>query len=320
MRKLVAITSALVALLVGLVAAPDLAAGAGATDVSASVSGAPTAVSPVGGRVVYEVVFANEGALPVVADYSDTTSNGKFIAAGSTIPAGCTTPTNGVQNPVITCNTVPMAAGAQLKLYVAILTPTTATTTSNTASAGNAPLSAGIPVVDGDLANNTDSVSTPVFNDPNSSSSYLAEGDSLTYKTHKITVRSSDTGVIVDLRDAPAAGRFCGAGTLCADGLRINFPLNDIYSADDIEVKLNFGKGGACRSTTNDPCTDPIYYVGPSGGAPVEVVNCTSAPSAPPVPVPCVRSRVKVDGQLYITVGINSDDPDLLPQGLKLVG
>lgn len=319
-RLLLSIVAALAALTAALSGIGPAPAGAeGVTDLSASVTGAPAAVSPVGGRVVYKVEFTNNGPTIVFADLRDETANGTFLAQGSTIPAGCSTPANGAANPVITCTTLAMNPGQRVTFYVAILTPTTTTTVTNTANAALSP----IPVqpIDGNSADNTDTASTPVFNDPDSSASYVRQGETLTYKTHAVTVRKSTTGVIVKLSTAPADGRSCGAGALCADGLRIEFPLNDIYTASDVQVDLNFGKGEACRSITNSTCTDSLYYVGPSGGSPVLVANCTSAPAAEPFPVPCVRSMYKSpSGQLHIVAGIDSDDPDLLPQGLRLAG
>lgn len=315
MRRLLLSFLAASAAIAGLVGVQPVPAGAeGAVDLSARVTAAPTVVSPVGGRVVYSVVFKNEGAVAVLADLEDATSGGSFLASGSTIPAGCTTPADGAANPVITCQRL-LDPAQEVRLLVAILTPTTTSTVTNTAEAGLAPLQLGI---DAAPTNNTDSEATSVFNDPNSSASYLEEGDSLTFKTHKVTVRKSETGVIVRLADTLGGGRTCG-NTLCADGLLIDFPLNDVYSASDIEVDLNFGKGEACRSTNNAACGDAIYYVGPNGGAPQQVPACTSAPAAAPTPVPCVRSMYKTSGgQLHIVVGMDSEDPELLPQGLKL--
>lgn len=317
MRRLFLSLLAASAAIASLVGVNTGTAGAeGIVDLSADVTSAPTVVSPVGGRVVYSVVFRNEGATSVLADLEDATTGGTYLASGSTIPTGCDGPADGAADPVVTCTNLLLAPAQEVRLYVAILTPTVTSTVVNTAEAALSPVPA--PLIDAVPTNNSDTVTTQVKNDPATSSSYLRQGDSLTFKTHTVTVRKSDTGVIVRLADAFGAGRTCG-DALCADGLLIDFPLNDVYSASDIEVDLNFGKGASCRSISNASCVDALYYVGPDGGAPELVPACTSAPADAPTPVPCVRSMYKSPaGQLHIVVGMDSEDPELLPQGLKL--
>ena len=128
--------------------------------------------------------------------------------------------------------------------------------------------------------------------------------------------------MIVKLSDAPAAGRMCAgseralAPTAFASSSHSTTPT----PLSNIKADLNFGKGEACRSISNASCTDSLWYVGPYGGAPLQVANCTSAnENVAPVPVPCVRSMYKTSGgQLHIVAGLDSTDPDLIPQGLRV--
>lgn len=319
MRKLLLSVVAAVAAISGLLVGP-VASPAGAVlgyDGSVTVADYPDPVVPATGATVYRVAArADQGVLPLGATVEVTITGGGTVDAGGTQAPGCSLPPASTVDPSFSC-TVAAATGQDDVKTIAV----------RSVAPGVVTLTASIqydaldPIVDDNPGNDTDSESTTYTNTPaGATASYLAQGQSLSYKTHKVRVRRSSTGVIVKLSDAPAAGRSCGAGALCADGLRVEFPLNDIYKAQNIEVDLNFGKGEACRSISNGACTDSLWYVGPNGGSPQLVANCTSTNvNVDPFPVPCVRSMYKsVGGQLHIVAGMTSDDPDLLPQGLRV--
>jgi hypothetical protein len=320
MRKLLLSVVAALAAISGMLIGTDVSP-AGALlgyDGSVSVADYPDPVVPATGATVYRIVAkAEQGILPLGATLRVTvTGGGKVDPAGSQAP-GCSLPSSTTVDPVFTCSVAATTGNDDVKnVAVTSLAPGVVTL------AAEIEYDALDTIVDDNPSNDADTESTTYTNTPSTagSASYLKQGESLSFKTHSVTVKTSTTGVIVKLSDAPAAGRTCGTNALCADGLRIEFPLNEIYTASNIKVDLNFGKGEACRSITNGSCTDSLWYVGPSGGSPAPVANCTSTTeNVAPVPVPCVRSMYKSpSGQLHIVAGMNSTDPDLLPSGLRL--
>lgn len=309
MRKTLFFAAALMAVVSATLTAGTPAGGlVPVADLSSSTVGSPDAVSPVGGFVYYDVTFTNGGA-PVPAELRNaTTGGGTFDAALSSIPAACSAPASGTTDPVIICDAA-LFAGT-IALEVAIKTPTSATNIVSSSTAMVDP-DAVTDVVDSDPSNNASSDTTPVFNDPNGSSALVREGESLAYKTHKVTVRSGANGIVVSLADALGEGDRCG-NTLCGTGLHLGYG-SDPDRQGNVIVELRFATD-PCKGFGADKCTAVYERKFDAAGnkmAPRAVGPCVGASYAPT----CIESIAKDGSNFVHYVRMISTDPDLLPPG-----
>lgn len=276
-------------------------------DLSSSTEGSPDAVSPVGGFVYYAVTFTNSGA-PVPAELRNaTTGGGSFNVALSSIPTGCSAPADGTVDPVVVCDQ-DLFAGS-ISLEVAIKTPS-ATTTIVSESTAMVDPDAVTDIVDPDLSNNATKDTTPVFNDLKSSSALVREGESLTYKTHKVTVRSGANGIVISLRDALGAGDTCGS-TLCGDGLHLGYGT-DPDRQGKVIVELRFATD-PCKGYGAGKCT-AVYErkTNAAGATTIRGLQACVGSSYDPT---CIESIVKDGSNFVHYVRMVSTDPDLLPPG-----
>lgn len=303
MRKVfsaVAAITALAATLVGFTPAPGIAAESVA-DLSVSVDDSPDQVSPPGGIVLYTVTVANNGPVAApAADFRDTTRGGAFVRSLSLLPAGCSGPADGAADPTIDCRFLAFPAGATRTIEVAIRTPASVGQVTNTVSASIPPGA----VFDNNPANDSATDTTAVTATSDGAASLLTQGQSLTYKTHTLTVTSAVNGIITALSTAPAEGAQCG-DSACGDGLRVWFDSNPRFQGL-VSVDVNFGKGDPCRGLGKESCTS-LYSR--KDGVVTVVPLCSAAPTASP----CIEQIYKVDGHIHHSVRMRSEDPDLLP-------
>lgn len=309
MRKTLFIAAALAALVSATLTTGTPAIGAvPVADLSSSTVGSPDAVSPVGGLVYYAVTFSSSGA-PVPAELRNTTTGGgTFDAALSEIPAGCTAPATGTQDPVIVCDAA-LFTGT-ISLEVAIKTPASATDIISTSTAMVDP-DAVTDVVDSDPSNNASNDTTPVFNDPNSSTALVREGESLSFKTHKATVRNGANGIVISLADALGGGDRCG-NTLCGDGLHLGYG-EDPDRQGNVIVELRFATD-PCKGYGADKCTTVYERKFDAEGnklAPRPLEACVGDSYAPT----CIESIAKNGSKFVHYIRMVSTDPDLLPPG-----
>jgi hypothetical protein len=302
--------------LLGLMSTPAAAADATTVaDLAITVTGVPDHVSPPGGTVVYKITASTAGDAPVAPVHIvDTTTGGTYRAEASQLAPGCTTTAG--HNPSVTCD-ITLTPGAPVTFYVGIATDAVVGSATNHAHINFQP-GFDVGVVDPNLGNNDASVTTPVDNS-NSSATYLREGESTTFQTHKLTVRTSATGIITKLTTAPAGGAQCGT-TSCKQGLRVLFYETARYSGK-VGVDLNFGATYPCGSATIANCK-PLYYRKTNSGAVTQMPRCATAADslcwesierrtvsgAPPADDDSCSST----SQWHVIVRMNTDDPDLL--------
>lgn len=309
MRKTLFFAAALAALVSATLTTGTPAIGAvPVADLSSSTVGSPDAVSPVGGLVYYAVTFSHSGVAVPAQLRNTTTGGGTFDAALSEIPVGCTAPATGTQDPVIVCDQVLLPG--TIFLEVAIKTPASVTDIVSSSTAMVDP-DAVTDIVDPDLSNNASSDTTPVFNDPNNSSALVREGESLTYKTHKVTVRSAANGIVISMADALGEGDRCG-NTLCGDGLHLGYGEDDDRKGNVI-VELRFATD-PCKGYGAEKCTAVYERKFDENGnklAPQAVEACVGDSYAPT----CIESIAKDGSNFVHYVRMVSTDPDLLPPG-----
>lgn len=305
--------------LAALLAASILSFGAGSAgalaptvvDLSTSVTGEPATVSPVGGVVLYTATFENLSAVPVPAVFSDATDAGTFVASLSKIPAGCTAPSDGAPNPVISCQAV-LQQGLPVVVEVAVRTPSVEGVVANTSTIAVDPTFLD-DFVDSNSANDTATVATPVLNDPNSSSALVKEGESLTFGPHIVTVTDAPNGIVIMLADALGGGDTCGK-TICGDGLHLDFGT-DPDRQGYLQVELNFDTD-PCKGLGADKCT-ALYerkFAGTLDETITAIPRCSSLP-ATDTDTTCLISVTKVGSNFRHLVRMYSVDPDILPSG-----
>jgi hypothetical protein len=304
MRKaLCALLAALAttAVVIGVPATP--AAGAGLNDAAVAVVGVPDEVSPPGGVALYRVTASNTGALPLSSvTLTDTTTGGTVDQGLSTAP-GCSFSGN-----TVTC-TFSLASGQSRTIEVAVQTPLTAGSVTNTAS-----VQVQFLPVDDDSSNDQRSVTTPVVADPDRSVALVRGGQSIAFKTHSLSVPAAVEGVITSLSVAEAEpGLMCGTQA-CGDGLHVDFVdhprFRAVNPAQPLVIALSFGQMDPCRGLGNNECTG-LWFRKTSGETPQLLPDCTTSGVA--APAPCLNAKFKQNGDIHYRVLGLSTDPELLP-------
>lgn len=283
------------------------ATAASTADLSTSVKGEPATVSPVGGIVLYTATFQNHGTVPVPAVFSDATDAGRFVAALSAIPAGCTAPPDNHPNPVISCEAV-LSPGRPFVVEVAVRTPSSPGVVSNTSTIAVDPELVD-KIVDGNDTNDTATVATPVLNDPNSSSALVQEEDSLAFGPHVVTVKDAPNGIVIMLANAPGGGDLCGP-SLCGDGLHLDFGKDEDRQGT-MHVELNFATD-PCRGLGAEKCTS-VYERKHSGTADETITAVPRCSTTTDATATCVIEVTKVGSNFRHLLRMYSEDPDLLP-------
>lgn len=303
--KILVSTLALTVASVSLLSSPAVAAPI--ADAGVTNSSTPSTVSPPGGIAIYRVTVTNHGPAVAPVEVVDSTSGGTFVASSSQIPSGCTAPTDQSADPVVSCRFDAMLPGSTRQVVVAIRTPFTAGSVTNTATVSVPPTALGI--LDDNQANDTAATVTPVISDPNVSSALLLDGETLSFQNHDLTVRDSNNGVIASLSEAPPAGDMCGT-VLCGSGLHVGFDADPYYQGS-LGLTLRFPKDSThCHGLGDDSDCDALFIRKNS------VVNrvpyCATSPAADP----CVESTFKDGPAIRWVVRLTSVDPDfILPIG-----
>jgi len=291
------------------------ATGAGAVtaaDLQSTVTGEPLEVSPVGGIALYSVTFTNNGLAPVLAQLTDETDGGTFEPGLSDIGT-CTV--EQTAPPVINCDRV-LSPGVSVQIEVAVRTPSMGTTLRNTATALVDP-SVATTVIDDKPGNNSEYVDTKVFNNPDSSSALVKQGETLEFGGNKVKVTSASDGVSpalkgiqITLNKAFGNGDVCGT-TYCGDGLHLGYGT-DPDRQGMLQVELNF-LTDPCRGKGAAKCS-AIYERKIKNGFPTvtEVPPCLTTPDLKKT---CVISVGKVGPYFRHLVRQYSVDPQLLQAG-----
>lgn len=279
-------------------------------DASVTVASVPTAVSPVGGMVLYRVTVRNDGPALAPVTATDTTTGGSYVAGSSTLPSGCSAPADGTADPVISCNFGVQVAGWSSQISVAIRTPSVVSSVTNAATAEVPPSSLG--VIDDNPSNDSASVVTPVTNDLAGSAALLRTGETMAFQAHRLTVRSAAKGVIASMKAVPAQGDACGT-TLCDAGLHVGFDTDAEYQGQ-LGLWLDFGKGNPCRGLGAPSDCSALYMR--KDGVVTRVPICATAPQASP----CIEETSKDGPVIRWLVRLASQDPDFVPPLGKLGG
>lgn len=299
-KKRLAVALASIAVAATVTASPMTAAGAGTAvvDLAITVADAPDPVAPAPGTVVYTIVATNNGATPVLADIEDSTSGGSINTGASTLPAGC----SATSTTTVRCDGVQIAPAIPFELHVAVDIDVAVT---NTASVSLSP--DVLDAIEADTSNNTAEEDTSVGSGTESAS-YLAEGETLSFKKHSLHVRGSDSGVITRMADADLAGLSCGTGVCADQGLHIDFYENDVYSGH-ILTTVNFGTAPPCRGIGAAKCNRLFYRT--SADDPMrEIFECVSGDFRTESG-PCIEEIRKIGTEFEWDVRMTSTDPDL---------
>ena len=310
-RVLLSVLAAAVAL-TGLALTTASPAGAeGLVDLSAVTSADPEgSVSPPGALAFYTATFTNEGALALEGTFSNATTGGTVVSV--TADDTCT-----VSGNTVTCvDTLP--AGATKVVNVVVQSPTTAGSTITNVSAAS--VNPGlVSFIDLYPANNSSTVTTNVLAaDTVGSAGFIREGESLSYKKHKMTVLEAELGVVGFLSDTPAAPALSCGGNPCKQGLRVDFAEGgeDERFYGLVKVEVNFGTTDPCRGYgAASGCAD-LYYLKPGMTAPVKLPACTATSG-----MPCQAGVSRNGGlEFVVDVRLDTDDPDLLSPVKNLAG
>ncbi len=312
MRKALLFLVVLSAALSGAILPAVAPAGAvGVVDLGAAVTSSPATVSPAGGAVIYTADYTNEGLVAVEGTFTDATNNGSLIRAEA---PGCSVPAVGTTNPTITC-VATLQPGTSMRIRVVIQTPTTApATVTNTASASVNP--APLQPADLNSVNDSATVTTQVTDSTGvGSAGFVQEGGTLRYKSHVLTVRDADLGVVAYLNDVPAPETaMCGPVT-CKEGLRADYDQDPAF-AGVVAIEVVFGKTTSkqCKGMSSSEC-NKLYFRKSATGAVSPVLPCGSqGPNDP-----CQESFHRCHDVNHYVVVMGTDDPDLLSPTKSLI-
>jgi hypothetical protein len=305
MRKLLLSILASVAplggLLLGATATPAGAVEAPVVvDVSSATSAKPmqgtaSVVSPPGAFAFYTATFTNNSVVPVTGTFTNTTSAGTIYSATA---VGCTPARSGR---TVSCTTSVPANGT-VTFSIAVQTPTSPTTITNTSNA-----SVGDAFVDLITSNDTSSVSTAVQASNTGSAGFVPTGKSLTYKKHVLTVDQADLGVIAYLSDTQNAGTYNCGTTACAQGLHLEFDQDAAFFGR-MHVDVNFGVDDPCRGLGSGSGCYSIYVKKLTNPTPVPVPACNTGRTNGP----CLDRTYKTGAEFHSVVYLDTNDPDLL--------
>ena len=302
-RVLLSVLAAAVAL-TGVALTTATPAGAeGLVDLSAVTTADPEgSVSPPGALAFYTATFKNEGALALEGSFTNATTGGTVLSV--TADDTCTTSGN-----TVTCVDT-LAPGATKVVEVVVQSPTTLPATIKNVS--SASVNPGlISFVDLYPANNSSTVETQVLAaDTVGSAGFVREGESLTYKKHKMTVLEAELGVVGFLSDTPAAATLDCGGVPCKQGLRVDFAEGGdgerFYGL--VKVEVNFGTTDPCRGLGAPSGCAELYYFKPAMTAPVKLPACSSTSG-----MPCQAGVTRNGGlEFVVDVRLDTNDPDLL--------
>lgn len=286
-------------------------------DLAVTQTNAPTKVSPPGGSALYTVTVTNKGTTPQL--------EGSLIEAftGSVQGVSSTTPGCSVSGTTATCSLAAAMLGgtSQTFTFVVRTTPTAGSVTGQASVSGTLP--------DGNPADNSSTLTTPVVADPNQSAALVPAGGSLTFNAadgkvaQVLRVPSAGTnGVIASLSEVDTTGLQCGGQACGTVGAKSDFDPNASYQAVDpthplaIDVTFTLDPCHGLGFTSN--CSQ--LYMSKNGKV-TPLPNCPgfTAPNTPGLGVmadptqPCVNNVYKVNGAPHWDVRATSTDPIWLP-------
>lgn len=305
MRRLLLSVLAAVAtlsgMLLGTTASP---AGAAEVPVVVDVSTTSTAnplkngasvVSPPGALAFYEATFTNSSVIPVTGTFTNTSSAGSVASASAT---GCTPTTSGL---TVSC-TASVPANGTVTMRVAVRTPTTAGTITNTSTG-----KVSDAFVDLITSNDTSTITTQVQAPGAGSAGFVPEGGSLTYKKHVLTVRDADLGVVAFLSDTANAGTYSCGSAPCKEGLHLDFDQDPRFFGI-VAVDVNFGVDDPCRGLGSGAGCYSLYVRKGTALQPTPVPACNATQSNGP----CLERTYKTGTEFHSVVVMDTNDPDLL--------
>lgn len=281
-------------------------------NLTATVTSNPTSVSPPGKVALYRFKVVNNGTLPaLLVTITDTTTNGAVIA--STLSPGCSASGN-----TVTCSVQTLLPGQAFEGKVGVRSQTAPGSITNTVTA-----SGFLP--DGDPADNTASVTTPVVNDP-SARALVLPGESLSQvssvvnQTISVPTAPTVTGAFARLADftTPPAG--FGNGAIADMSEDQDYFARD--RANPISWTVQFASEDPCNGNGNPTCTGIAYLESPTDTTPETVPYCPGYGGEPggagsgvlgPTQKVCMNDIVKVRNKFRYFMKILSNDPIVIP-------